>query len=139
MVSTMNSLDGRIKANAAIVRRARVAAVSVFVTDTTDVVLDIDGYFAPPAASTLAVLSADAMPRGRHAQDRLPARPGRPHLVGRRPRDFPVLNSHLQHSGEYASAYSLQLHRDSVSGAGRSAGLSGSVADRKQPRIRCRP
>ena len=29
-------------------------AVSVFVTNTTNVVLDIDGYFAPASGSTLA-------------------------------------------------------------------------------------
>ena len=41
----MNSLDGRIKANAAIVPAGTGTAVSVYVTDTTNVVLDIDGYF----------------------------------------------------------------------------------------------
>ena len=41
----MNSLDGRIKANAAIVPAGLAAAVSVYASNTTDVVLDIDGYF----------------------------------------------------------------------------------------------
>ena len=45
VVSTMNSLDGRIKANAAIVPGGNSGAVSVYVSNTTDVVLDIDGYF----------------------------------------------------------------------------------------------
>jgi len=44
-VSTMNSPDGRIKANATIVPAGAGGAVSVYVTDTTDVILDIDGYF----------------------------------------------------------------------------------------------
>ena len=66
----MNSLDGRIKANAAIVPGGTGDAVSVYVTDTTNVVLDIDGYFEPSTAETLAVLSADAVPRCRHAQIR---------------------------------------------------------------------
>ena len=48
----MNSPDGRIKANAAIVPAGTNGAVSVFVTDTTDVILDIDGYFAPPGSET---------------------------------------------------------------------------------------
>ncbi len=52
-ISTMNSLDGRIKANAAIVPAGTNGAVSVYVTDTTDVILDIDGYFAPAAVPTL--------------------------------------------------------------------------------------
>ncbi len=52
-VSTMNSPDGRTKANAAIVPAGANAAVSVFVTDTTDVILDIDGYFEPAISQTL--------------------------------------------------------------------------------------
>ena len=47
VVSTLNSLDGRTKANAAIVPTGASASVSVYVTDTTDVILDIDGYFVP--------------------------------------------------------------------------------------------
>ena len=54
MVSTLNSLDGRIKANAAIVPAGYQGEVSVYVTNTTDVILDIDGYFAPVSGSTLA-------------------------------------------------------------------------------------
>lgn len=50
-VSTMNSTDGRIKANAAIVPAGN-NAVSIYVTDTTDVILDIDGYFAAPPTGT---------------------------------------------------------------------------------------
>ena len=45
-ISTMNSLDGRIIANAAIVPAGAKGVVSVAVTDTTDVILDINGYFA---------------------------------------------------------------------------------------------
>ena len=53
LVSTMNSPDGRIKANAAIVPAGTNGAVSVFSTNTTDVILDINGYFATPGAQTL--------------------------------------------------------------------------------------
>src|SRR5208337_2805277 len=52
-VSTLNSQDGRVKANAVIVPAGNSEAVSVFATDTTDVILDINGYFVPatdPAA-----------------------------------------------------------------------------------------
>ncbi|MFZ0795115.1 MAG: choice-of-anchor tandem repeat GloVer-containing protein [Candidatus Korobacteraceae bacterium] len=53
VVSTMNSTDGRIKANAAIVPAGGGGgAVSVYVTDTTNVLLDIDGYFAAPGSQT---------------------------------------------------------------------------------------
>jgi hypothetical protein len=46
-VSTLNSFDGSVVANAAIVPAGTGGAISVFVTGRTDVVLDIDGYFAP--------------------------------------------------------------------------------------------
>jgi hypothetical protein len=47
VVSTMNSLDGRIKANAAVVGLGAGGAVSVYVTDPAHVILDINGYFVP--------------------------------------------------------------------------------------------
>jgi len=47
-VSTLNSQQGKIVANAAIVPAGTNGAMSVFVTDPTDVVLDIDGYFGAP-------------------------------------------------------------------------------------------
>jgi hypothetical protein len=43
----LNSFDGRIKANAALVLAGASTAVSVFVTDSADVVLDVNGYFVP--------------------------------------------------------------------------------------------
>ncbi len=53
-VSTLNSPDGRVKANAAIVPAGTPAgSVSVYVTDTTNVILDIDGYFTSPGSQTL--------------------------------------------------------------------------------------
>ncbi len=44
-VSTLNSPDGRIKANAAIVTGGTNGQISVFASDTTDVILDVSGYF----------------------------------------------------------------------------------------------
>ncbi len=46
-VSTLNSLLGAVRANAAIVPAGTNGAVSFFVTNSTHVVLDINGYFAP--------------------------------------------------------------------------------------------
>ena len=51
-VSTLNSPDGRVKANAAIVPGGVAGAVSVFASDATDVIIDIDAYFAPSSSST---------------------------------------------------------------------------------------
>src|SRR5664280_461672 len=45
LVSTLNSYDGRVKANAAIVPAGSGGAISAFVTDTTDLIIDINGYF----------------------------------------------------------------------------------------------
>ena len=53
LVATLNSSDGRIKANAAIVAAGTNHSVSVYVTDTTDLVIDIDGYFTAPGSETL--------------------------------------------------------------------------------------
>ena len=53
MVSTLNSFGGSILANAAIVPAGNAGAISAFATNDTDVIVDINGYFAPPAASTL--------------------------------------------------------------------------------------
>ncbi len=47
VVSTLNSGQGLILANAAIVPAGTSGAVSVYVTDKTDVIIDINGYFAP--------------------------------------------------------------------------------------------
>src|SRR5262249_16777018 len=51
LVSTLNSLDGRVKANATIVGAGTAGAVSVFVLNETHVILDINGYFATPASA----------------------------------------------------------------------------------------
>ncbi len=56
IVSTLNSPDGRVKANAAIVPAGMPSgSVSVYVTNTTNVILDIDGYFAAPGAGGLSM------------------------------------------------------------------------------------
>lgn len=48
VVSTLNSLNGRVVANAAIVPAGASGALDFFASDNTDLVIDIDGYFAPP-------------------------------------------------------------------------------------------
>ena len=47
VVSTLNSFDGAVVANAAIVPAGTNGAISIYVTDRTQVILDINGYFAP--------------------------------------------------------------------------------------------
>jgi uncharacterized repeat protein (TIGR03803 family) len=106
LVSTMNSLDGRIKANAAIVPAGASGAVNVYVTNTTNVVLDIDGYFAPPTGSTLAFypLTPCRVLDTRKGNGPL----GGPFLNGGQERDFPVLESDCQIPSS-AQAYSMNF------------------------------
>ncbi|MBL8173313.1 MAG: PPC domain-containing protein [Bryobacterales bacterium] len=44
-VSTLNSMDGRIAANAALIPAGENGAISLFVSNDTDVVLDVNGFF----------------------------------------------------------------------------------------------
>ena len=58
MVSTLNALSGAITANAAIVPAGTAGNISVYVTDTTDVVADINGYFGPPGPGGQSLYAA---------------------------------------------------------------------------------
>lgn len=108
VVSTMNSLDGRIKANAAIVPAGYQGGVNVYVTNTSDVVLDIDGYFAPAGASTLQFYKLSPCRVADTRKSNFPPGLGTPHLSAGVPRDFPVLSSTCNIPAS-AQAYSLNL------------------------------
>lgn len=108
-VSTMNSLDGRIKADAAIVPAGLNGGVSVFVTEPADVVLDIDGYFAAAGQTTLAFHPLTPCRVADTRSNQFPQGLGTPHLSGTVARDFPVLNSSCIPSGVNAAAYSFNL------------------------------
>lgn len=54
-VSTLNSLDGRVKANAAIVPAGTGGAISVAATDPTELVVDVNGYFVPSVSNPQAL------------------------------------------------------------------------------------
>ncbi len=109
LVSTMNSLDGRIKANAAIVSAGSQEAVSVYVSNTTNVVLDIDGYFAPVSGSTLAFYPLTPCRVADTRKSTFPQGLGSPHLSGGVARDFPVLNASSCNIPSSAQAYSLNF------------------------------
>ena len=107
-VSLMNSLDGRVKANAAIVPAGTMnGSVSVFVTDTTNVLLDIDGYFTAPTNSTLEFypLTPCRIVDTRNPNGDL----GGPFLTGSQERDFPILESSCIPNGVSPSAYSFNV------------------------------
>jgi hypothetical protein len=58
VVSTLNS-RGPVTANAAIVPAGTEGAVDVYATDDSEVVIDINGYFAPQGAG-LSILAFPA-------------------------------------------------------------------------------
>jgi hypothetical protein len=107
-ISTLNSLDGRVKANAAIVPAGASGAVNVYVTNTADVVIDIDGYFAPVTTSTLAFYPFTPCRVADTRKSAFPDGLGPPHLTGMVPRDFPILSSTCNIPAS-AQAYSLNL------------------------------
>ena len=106
-ISTLNSPDGRTKANAAIVPAGVSGNISVYASDTTDVILDIDGYFAPPASGSSQFYS---VPPCRVVDTRGDNGPlGGPYLQGNQVRDFPVLDSTCIPSGVDPTAYSYNV------------------------------
>jgi DNA-binding beta-propeller fold protein YncE len=109
VVSTMNSSDGRTKANAAVVPSGYQGGVSVYVTDTSDVILDISGYFTSSSPSTLKFYPLTPCRVADTRNSQFPQGLGSPHLNAAVTRDFPVLNSSCIPSGVNAAAYSFNL------------------------------
>ncbi len=109
LVSTLNS-DGRIKANAAIVPAGNDAggSVNVYVTDPTQFILDIGGYFVQIglgrfAAGVLSALTPCRVADTRNSNGDL----GGPYISGGTTRSFPVGTTCSIPAS--ASAYSLNL------------------------------
>jgi hypothetical protein len=93
LVSTLNAPTGAITANAAIVPVGSGGAVSVFVTDPGDVIIDVNGYFAPGGSAPNPLLFYPATPC-RVADTRDPAGSfGGPSLSAGQARSFPVSSS----------------------------------------------
>ena len=107
LVSTLNSFGGLVVANAAIVPAGAGGAVSVYVTDPTDVILDINGYFDTSTGPTSysfypATPCRIADTRGASGQF------GGPSMGSREKRDFPIPLSSCAIPST-ASAYSLNV------------------------------
>ena len=109
VVSTLNSLDGRVKADAAIVPAGASGQVSVYVTDTTNVLLDVNGYFAPFTGSTQAFYPLPPCRVADTRQSNFPPGLGLPSLTGGLERQFPVLNAASCNIPSSATAYSLNF------------------------------
>ncbi|MBS1877474.1 MAG: hypothetical protein JSU00_29955 [Acidobacteria bacterium] len=107
--STLNSWDGNVVANAAVIPAGNNGSITVVAGDPTELILDINGYFAPPAAG------------GLHFYPMLPCRVadtrsyqnfagsfGAPGLAAYSQRSFPITASTCQVPGA-AQAYSLNI------------------------------
>ena len=106
VASTLNS-DGRVKANAAITAAGTNGSVSVYASDPTQLVLDIDGYFVP--SGTASALAFYPVTPCRIADTRNPAGPlGGPVLAANAIRDLPVRTSNCGLPPD-AQAYSLNV------------------------------
>jgi hypothetical protein len=106
LASTLNSIDGRIKSDAAIVPAGTGGGISVFATDTTDVILDINGYFVPttvPGALAFYQVTPCRVADTRNVSGTL----GGPSLAGGQTRSFPVLS--VCNIPSSAQAYSLNF------------------------------
>ncbi len=121
-VSLMNSYDGRVKANAAILSGGVGKAVNVFVTDTADVAIDIDAYFAPTNSSTLAFYPLIPCRVADTRNSDYPQGLGAPFLSGGAQRDFPILNSTCIPHNVTPVAYSFNLTAIAYPGQGSRLG-----------------
>lgn len=105
LASTVNSYDGRVKANAAIVPAGANGAISVYATDATQVIIDVNGYFVP--ATNTSALAFFPMAPCRVTDTRYFSGPlGTPALSGGGERIIPVLTSSCQIPST-AQAYSF--------------------------------
>ena len=107
-VSTLNSLDGRIKAVASILPAGTSGSVCAFATNDTDLVLDINGYFIT-ASDPSAPLAFFPVPPCRLVDTRNSNGPlGGPMLNANTSRTFPLLSGSCGIPGT-AKAYSLNF------------------------------
>ena len=106
LVSTLNS-DGRVKANAAITPAGTNGGVSVYATNETQVILDIDGYFVPKG--TASALAFYPVTPCRVVDTRNVAGPlGGPFMAAGSSRAFPVQSSSCGLPAD-AQVYSLNV------------------------------
>jgi len=106
LVSTLNSPDGSVLANAAIVPAGAAGAIDAYATNDTDLIVDINGYFVPPAAASLQFypLTPCRILDTRNANGTF----GGPSIAGNTSRSFPMPSSPCGAPAR-AAAYSLNV------------------------------
>ncbi len=94
-VSNLNSYDGRIKSNAAVVGADATGGINFYATNDTELVIDVDGYFvASTDANYASRLQFYPITPCRVADTRTAnGSLGGPAIAGHTSRDFPVLSS----------------------------------------------
>ncbi len=108
LVSTLNSWKGKVVANAAIVPAGTNESISVYVTNPTEVILDIDGYFA--AQGSANGLSFYPLPPCRVVDTRNADAPlGGPEMNGPTMRSFAITASACNVPSLGVAAYSLNV------------------------------
>ena len=130
VVSTLNSPDGQITANAAIVAAGSNGAISVFASDNTDVIIDINGYFVAGAPSALAFYPVTPC-RVADTRSTSFGPLGSPSLGAGQTRAFAVLSSTC---GIPASAQAYSLNLTAVP-PGRLGYISAWPAGQAQPLV----
>jgi hypothetical protein len=104
-VATVSSIDGRVRSNAAIVPAGAGGAISVFASNTTDLVMDINGYFTTSSAQ----LEFYPVTPCRVVDTRNPGGTfGGPFITGNTSRTFPLPTGSCNLPST-AQAYSLNL------------------------------
>ena len=107
LVSTLNS-DGRVKANATITPAGAGGGLSVYATDPTQFILDIDGYFVPAGTSASGLEFYPVTPCRAADTRNATGALGAPYLSGGVGRAFPVQSSACGIPAT-AKAYSLNV------------------------------
>jgi hypothetical protein len=107
LTTTMVSRDGRVKSDAVIVPAGSSGEINIYASNTTNVVVDIYGSFAPPSDSSLEFYPLAAC---RVIDTRGPNGPlGGPFLEAGIERDFPLFESACVPQGANVAAYSLNV------------------------------
>ena len=110
VVATLNALGGGVVGNQAIVPAGTSGAISVYATNNTDLVIDINGYFGPPGNPGAIYFYALTPCRVANTQkgSGFSAGFGPPSMVGGVSRVFPMLSSTCIIPSS-ALAYSLNM------------------------------
>ena len=106
-ISTMNSRDGRTKAEAVIVQAGTNDSISIYASNTTNVILDVNGYFGTPGTQTYQFypLAPCRVIDTRNPNGEL----GGPPLIGSQQRSFDVMTSSCMPQGVNIQAYSFNF------------------------------